>query len=380
MAIPIFVDLLKHQQRLNYRALVWLPFLIYALITTIHRSRDNKWLLETAARFLICIIFSAAVALYAEGKRIVVALGWATVPVVVYGLYQLVVGGLGPLYGFMSGTSSEAALNTEEALWLEGRAYGFFPHPNTMGAFCAVVAVALLALAVRAKEPRESMRCYVLAAVSGVGLLATGSRGALMGLVIAVLVIISLSGRKGMMRIAFGLVIFAVAFVIAKQFDLLPVGRESGGIDDFTKEGRLLVWGQAVLLFLQHPWIGNGWLNFHELGVLGDTHFGSVVHAHNWYLNTLAESGLVGFVLLFGPLLWLFVRNLRMARHNLTAFLVSVTLIVVLIHNLVDVTTTTPQFGLLLAGLIGLAAQARSKEIDTDGMDSSANNAHESLA
>jgi O-antigen ligase len=368
LAIPILIDLIKQQKRMNYRALAWLPFLLYALSTTIGRTSDPRWLLANAIRFLIIIVFSVAVALYGDSKRMIIALGWAMIPVVIYGFYQLVTGGPGPLYMYMSGTSTVEALVTMGPEWLNGRAYGFFTHPNAMGAFCAVVAVALLALAGRTTERKTSVQCYMLASVSVIGLLSTGSRGALMGLAVAIIVLFAISGRRGAMRTAIGLAIIMAVFVVAYQYNLLPLARETG-LDEFTTEGRLAVWGEAVLSFLQHPLIGRGWLNFQQAGVLGNTQYGSMPHAHNWYLNTLVESGIVGFVLMFGPVIWLLTRNLRVARQNMTALVVSVTFVVVLVHDLVDVPMMTPQFGLLFGGLMGLAAQATSKTAYASNVD-----------
>jgi O-antigen ligase len=360
LAIPILIDLIKKRTHINYRSLIWLPFLGYALLTTISRTTDARWLLANAVRLMVIIIFSVAVALYGDCKRLIIALGWAMIPVVIYGFYQLITGGPGPFYMYMSGTSTEEALVTMGPEWLNGRAYGFFTHPNAMGSFCAVMAVALLSLAGRSAERKMAIQCYVLSTISVIGLFSSGSRGALMGLAVAVLVLFAISGRKGAIRAVIGLVIILTVLVVAAQYDLLPLARESG-LDEFTTEGRLVVWGAALLLFLQHPLIGAGWLSFHQMGVMGDTVYGSANHAHNWYLNTLVESGIVGFFILYVPLIWLFVRNLRVARNNLTALVISVTFTIVLVHDMVDLPIITPQFGLLFGGLIGLAAQTRSK-------------------
>jgi hypothetical protein len=360
LAFPILVEIIRRKACLNYRALVWLPFLVYSLGTTISRSNDVKWLLESALRFAILLIFAEATALYGDGTKTIVILGWVTVPVVLYGFYQLISGGLGPVFMFMSGTSTDEAMDTAGRQFLTGRAYGFFIHPNTLGSFSAVVAVALLAVAGRTENKATSAKCYVLASVAFIGAVSSGSRGALMALGVAIFVLLGLSGKKGAIRIAVGVGIIIAVFAIANQFDLLPVSRETS-IDEFTRESRLAVWGQALLLFLQHPMIGSGWLNFHSIGVFGDTQFGSVNHAHSWYLNTLVESGVVGFVLLVGPVVWLLIRNMRVARHNQTALIVSVSLTVILVHNVVDVIVlSSPQFGLLTGALIGLAAQTES--------------------
>ena len=191
--------------------------------------------------------------LYGDATRITVLLGWVTVPVVIYGFYQLISGGLGPLYMFMSGTSTDEALDTAGREFLTGRAYGFFTHPNTLGSFGAVMTAALLAIAGRTDNKATSAKCYALASVAFIGIVSSGSRGersAALGA--AIFVLLALSGKKGAIRIAVGIVVIIAVFAIANQFDLLPVSRETS-IDEFTRESRLAVWGQALLLFLQHP-------------------------------------------------------------------------------------------------------------------------------
>jgi O-antigen ligase len=357
VAVPIVFDLIKRRRQMNYRALVWLPFLLYALPVSMGRTVETRWLVATAARFLVLIVFSVAIALYADARRVILALGWATVPVVIYGLYQLLVGGLGPLFMFLSGSALVGSQGNE---W-QGRALGFFWHPNGMGAFCAVVAASLVALASQTTDRKMAGQCYTLAVVAAVGVLSSGSRGAILGLAAAVFIAMALTGKKGATRVAIVFAVLLALFAIAAQFDLLPVARESGGLDDFTKESRLLVWGEAVLLFLQHPVVGVGWTNFHQMGVLAETDFGAVAHAHNWYLNTLTETGVIGFALLFGPLVWLFFSNLRVARYDVRALIVIAALTVVCVHSWVDVPFIEPQIGLLVSCLIGLAAQQKSK-------------------
>lgn len=64
--------------------------------------------------------------------------------------------------------------------------------------------------------------------------------------------------------------------------------------------GRLVYWATALQIFSQSPFIGSGFYSFQALsGVIGPK---STVHAHNSYLQTLAEFGFLGGVVLAGVL------------------------------------------------------------------------------
>ena len=129
-------------------------------------------------------------------------------------------------------------------------------------------------------------------------------------------------------------------------------------LDDYTVEGRSTAYIAAGLLFLQHPLIGVGLTNYQEM-------MSSVVNwdlsasaAHNTYLQILSENGLIGFVLFFGPVLYILMRNLKAAKQSTAALIVSAALTVFLVHGLFDFQLmTAPQYLLLFAILIGLGSQ-----------------------
>ena len=60
--------------------------------------------------------------------------------------------------------------------------------------------------------------------------------------------------------------------------------------------GRFDYWGIALKLFASSPIVGRGFYSYGALS--GDFYYRSIVHAHNSYLQTLAELGLVGAVAL----------------------------------------------------------------------------------
>lgn len=99
----------------------------------------------------------------------------------------------------------------------------------------------------------------------------------------------------------------------------LPSDVQSSGVGrlvagDAASPGRLAEWAKAWTVFTEHPWLGVGWQGYahesfalamrsqefrnYDVGVL-------FTHSHNSMLEILAETGLVGAILVFGG--WLAV-------------------------------------------------------------------------
>ena len=61
--------------------------------------------------------------------------------------------------------------------------------------------------------------------------------------------------------------------------------------------GRMKYWKLAVLLFIQNPIFGIGWGKYHVISATSPITYSTLNHAHNVYLQLLAETGIIGFSL-----------------------------------------------------------------------------------
>jgi len=124
-----------------------------------------------------------------------------------------------------------------------------------------------------------------------------------------------------------------------------------------TTEGRMMAWTGAIMAFAQHPLIGIGSRNLQIM--MFDFVDEANVAAHNAYLQILAENGVVGFVLFFGP----FVYLLQYAWKNKTDRAVLAALLALLvfcIHGLFDnlMIVGEPSCVLLFFCALGFASRA----------------------
>lgn len=132
------------------------------------------------------------------------------------------------------------------------------------------------------------------------------------------------------------------------------------------EEGRTLIWSGTLRLITDYPWLGTGLgtyvSSFRRHKPVLDP--GLVDHAHNDYLELLAEAGALGFLIVVGGLGWFCWRTLQRwyTRHDpevrgiVLGGLASV--LAMGIHSLVDFNLHIPANAVLLAVILGLTAVA----------------------
>jgi O-antigen ligase len=193
------------------------------------------------------------------------------------------------------------------------RVTGTFDQPNPYGAFLNLALPLALCLLAFAKSWRIRWLVGGAAAIIGLAAYFARSRGALLGLAVAVIVVALIRLRLDRIAaIAAGAL--ALLFSVAWYAHLLPQSiqaRVSGlvAIDtaslcrppvaaDISNLIRLAQWAAGINMFLAHPVLGVGAGNYsaaypqYSVVCWPD----SVGHAHNYYINAAAETGVIGLV------------------------------------------------------------------------------------
>ena len=217
------------------------------------------------------------------------------------------------------------------------RAYGTFGQPNPYAGYLGMVAPLAYALAFfwgrRARIDWLRLLAWLVLAGTLAASLMSFSRGGWMGLAMALVAVTALASRRGAVLTAVGLVVLASLAVLGMA-NLLPasiLGRLSILADYFsifdvrevlvTPENWALVermahWQAAWYMYEDHVLFGVGIGNYvaaypsYYLTIWKDP----LGHAHNLYLNMLAEMGaigLVGYLLMVGSWFGLGLLSLR---------------------------------------------------------------------
>lgn len=189
----------------------------------------------------------------------------------------------------------------------QGRATGFFGAPTSFAGFLLLVGFPLLVAGLSRRLPGIMRLFCVYAAGMMIGaIFLSMSRGAIM-LALAGAVLAPFLARVKLKYVLFvwlggGLALASVFFLMFAFNDEFRA-RIDTAIEIGGESSRPVMWAAAWKQFLDAPVLGNGvgaydYL-FEDYRPEGFNRTPS--HAHNDYLETLADQGLIGFLLLWGP-------------------------------------------------------------------------------
>jgi O-antigen ligase len=361
-----------------------LLFLAVAGLSIVNALSLGKWITEWLKWVQILFMIALVMDLGGDGLW-----EWLIFGLTLSGLANALVG----IYEFFGGSGALHLLVNGRFF----RAFGTFGQPNPFGGFMGLLTpVALMAaigytvrlwghwqLRQRLSRPTLALLIFYLLS-SGImllGIIFSWSRGAWLGLGGAFLVILIALPRQNWLGLLM-LVAGVSALALVWFTDLLPhsiIDRLSSstqelfafedvrGIDitpdNYAVAERLAHWQAALNMASYHPWLGIGFGNYEAAypayRLLNWSE--PLGHAHNYYLNILAETGILG-LLAYGKV-WFFIiaMSWRARRHPDTlARLVVVGLLgtwtYLLIHSFFDnlyVNNLFIHLGLML-GLLGV--------------------------
>ena len=241
------------------------------------------------------------------------------------------------------------------------RIAGPLEGPNQLCAFLGIGLPFALAFALSGSMRMVS---YAVLTLGSVAALLTFSRGGILAIVIAlVLVIVSVRSSR-FTRVAYRAVaiLFVLLFAIAvlefagrgePAFARLAFGAPSGTENFNGGLGtRAELWHGAYVLWRSHPLLGIGAGNY-ELQIAQTGAPGVRTHANSAYFQTLAEEGIIGLVALAG----LALVSIRVfAGPNACALTPPMLAVVAAlwVHQITDYVTFYPKVGVLLWAMMGL--------------------------
>ena len=231
------------------------------------------------------------------------------------------------------------------------RAYGTFMQPNPFGGLMSITASLAIGSVIgviffvvtklrkRAKVAAADWALFLLltalATFAVIGLIMSWSRGAWLGFGAGMAAALIFLPR----RLWYGLLLLllaAAAFVGAMQLDLLPssISNRISGLgsdfqlgdvrgvnfeeDNYATIERLAHWQAAVGMAEDNIWLGVGFGNYESAYPdyrLLNWPF-PLGHAHNYYLNILAETGIIGLTAYLALWTLIFIQLLRILRKS----------------------------------------------------------------
>lgn len=283
---------------LNWTALLPVPFLIFALASTLWLA-PAQWLAWREWLLWLQMWLVFVLVLHFGNTR-----GHTLVWVVTFVGLGLIGVALAAYQRFVD--PSWMMLGRTQAEQFVGRSAGMFGIPNSLaGLLELMLPLCLVWLGARSARVTAKFFCGWLALLFGFALVLTGSRGGWIAVTVAVVAWPVLAGRNWRRSLLGGAAVIAV---IAAGLATLHTHSDYARvrIDPFLEgkfeHTRPLIWKVGVQLWQEAPWLGTGAASYN---VLFDRHrpagfLNEPDWTHNDYLNTLSDYGAVGFALWAG--------------------------------------------------------------------------------
>ena len=261
-----------------------------------------------------------------------------------------------------------------------GRAGGTFICPNHLAGFLEMTTPLALAFAIvgRVKPVWRVLFGYA-AGVMLCGIVVSMSRGGWIAMSIALVVFVGILVRRRNFRLigaaVLVLLIAGLGYVFSQSFYLQQRFKRAFLEDKPTKveDIRFELWQPAVQIWRDHVWFGAGPGHFDRVFPAYRTQTIQLRpdRVHNDYLNTLADWGVVGALLVTGAFVLLALgvrktwnsvrggpRDLGSNQSNKFAVLLgaSVGLVAILLHSAVDFNMHVPANALVMVTLLALVS------------------------
>jgi len=210
---------------------------------------------------------------------------------------------------------------------------------NASGSVYAVVSIFLIVFFLREQKRKLKILYAIMLVLCLVGLLLTKSRGSYVGFVVGALVILWFNFRSIKKFIISILTIIIISIPLIFVSDAFKRIMQIFNFKEANISWRFVLWERALYMFRQSPIFGIGFGRFNDvdfLGNLNDFSFEKLhvfigypkivsffmetkydfsnAHAHNSYLQYLAETGIVGLGLLI--FFWVFVFKKILRAYN----------------------------------------------------------------
>ena len=231
----------------------------------------------------------------------------------------------------------------------------FADNPNSVGINLALGVVALMGITHGRMTVEKKMALFVwtCVAVMGIALVMTGSRGAQLGFVSGLAVLLLKEGSAGA-KFKMGLVVvsvFALLVGVTYTNEAMQARWERTLYEgDVAQRDKIMP--QAWAMFLEKPVLGWGPVTYRfELGRRAGL---PSRDAHNVYLAVLIETGLLGAIPFFAGL-WLSLRSAWRARFGREGVLPMAMLVCLLIINLGGAMHAHKMFWVLMAYVLASA-------------------------
>ncbi|QGG47465.1 O-antigen ligase family protein [Heliorestis convoluta] len=219
-----------------------------------------------------------------EALTLLVGFTLATTLIALHGVYQ-----------YITGAPMPSTWVDQAEVGIRTRAYSIIGSPNVLGGLLVLSTPIALALAYRG-TPAQRLFYLGCAAVMGLCMVVTFSRGAWLGLALGIILFGAIYDRRLIAAFLIGAILLPIA--LPSVADRVSYLLSPDYMNKSAQGGRIDRWNMALDKVQEKPLTGIGLGQFggaaadHNKNLLGHR----TIYTDNYYLKTAAETGLIGLV------------------------------------------------------------------------------------
>lgn len=205
----------------------------------------------------------------------------------------------GVIQNFTGVSSTESWIDEEMFTDIKVRVYSFFNNPNVLGEFLVLTIPVMVALVWNKVREEHRTLFGIALIVMAACMIFTWSRGAWLGMLIAVTIFLAVSDKRWVFVGILAVVLIPVALYLSGNSTIVERVLSIGNTADTSTAYRVSIWRASMKL------LGDFWLP--GIGVGSDaykavypvyalTGADFALHSHNLYLQFWVETGVIGIV------------------------------------------------------------------------------------
>lgn len=218
--------------------------------------------------------------------------------------FFVVMGGFIALYGIIQNilgiTGTESWVDENMFQDIKLRVYSTFGNPNVLGEYLVLLIPLSMAFVLRSERPVHKLVYFCIFAIMAVCMILTWSRGAWLGIMLAVMIFLVLTDKRWLLCAL--LIVVAIPFVPALlNSGSAIIGRFTsiGNMADSSTAYRVSIWRSAIDIIKDY-WIGGIGPGSDAFSLIYKNYAASgadfALHSHNLYLQLITELGISGIV------------------------------------------------------------------------------------
>lgn len=227
----------------------------------------------------------------------------------------VVMGGIIALYGLIQnffgimGTESWVDENMFQNIKM--RVYSTFGNPNVLGEFLVLSIPLALAFTIRSEKTSHRIFYFCILAVMSACMILTWSRGAWLGIMLAIMIFLVLTDRRWLLCALIIVVVIPFIPVILNSNSAI-IGRFTsiGNMADTSTAYRVSIWRSTIEIIKDH-WISGIGPGSDAFSMVYQGYAASgaefALHSHNLYLQLITELG-IGGIIVFAALIISFLK------------------------------------------------------------------------